>query len=169
MIDRHLERELEDAIPHLLRWAKKHASREYEADQLVQDTLVSFLEHPEKYLPDRGCLRNFLFTCLRNKALDFSRSQNKIYRKKFRLFLKRQGQLLLKPRPIHDPPETNLIKEVDQLLGEMPGRLAEVFKLFAFEGKGPTEIAQTLNVTTSNARSMLYRARVRLRSYLESA
>ena len=168
-IDRRLEEELVAAVPHLRRWASSFATREYDADQLTQDTVVSFLEHPEKYVPDRGSLRNFLFASLRSKALDFSRSYNRIYKKEFRLFLRRQAQLLLKPGPASDSPRVDLVKEVDRQLERMPWRLAEAFRLFAFEGKGPTEIAQVFKITPAHARSILYRARVKLRGYLESA
>lgn len=165
-IDRRLEEELLAAVPHLRRWASRFATREYDADQLVQDTVVSFLERPEVYIPERGSLRNLLFASLKNKALDFSKSYNRIYKKEFRLYLKRRTKLFEMPAPANDLAQDGLLQEVERNLERMPQRLSEAFKLFAIEGKNHLEIAQIMNLSRGNVRLMLYRARIRLRGYL---
>lgn len=171
MLDQRLEQELSSVIPHLRSWAARFETKEYDADLLVSDTVISFLERPESYNPKFGSLRNFLFSFLKNKALDFTKSYNRKYKKQFRLYLRRSAPTYVKADPAThlEEQERDLFREIDRQLETLPPRQAEAFRLFAFKNMGCLEIAEIMEVAPSNVKSMIHRIRIKLRRYLRSA
>ena len=61
----------------------------------------------------------------------------------------------------------DLLVEVTELLNELPPRYQEVLRLTAYQGCSPVEIASILQIPPSLARTLLYRARRRLRRILD--
>lgn len=168
-LDEVLTLELTAVIPHLRRWAARFETREYDADSLVSDTIISFLERPFRYAPGRGSLRNFLFTSLKNKSVDFYKSYNRDYRKKFRLYLRHEARTYVDSDPGESILECDLLVEIDRRLEVLPKKLSEAFRLFAFENKDYAQIAQALETSYANVKSMVHRARIKLREHLLSA
>lgn len=168
-IEESLKEELARAFPQLLRWAARFETKWYDRDSLAGDTVIGFLKRPEAYVPERGSLRNFLFTALRNKALDFRKAYHREYRQRAREYL-RSGL----PRSSNADPAAEMVggelrKKVERKLAEMPPRIAEAFRLFAFDGKDYEEIGRIWGTSSGNAKCAVHRARVRIREYLASA
>ena len=53
-------------------------------------------------------------------------------------------------------------------IGELPPRVAQVFRLYAVEERPNAEVCQRLNISESNLWVMLHRARKQLRSQLST-
>ncbi|MGI8515032.1 MAG: RNA polymerase sigma factor [Acidimicrobiia bacterium] len=60
-----------------------------------------------------------------------------------------------------------LLAEVIEIIDELPPRYQEVLKLTAYQGLSPAEIASVLKMPPVAVRTLLYRARIRLRRLLD--
>ena len=60
-----------------------------------------------------------------------------------------------------------LLSEVIEAIDELPPRYQEVLKLTAYQGLSPAEIASVLKMPPVTVRTLLYRARIRLRRSLD--
>ncbi|MGH8925993.1 MAG: RNA polymerase sigma factor [Acidimicrobiia bacterium] len=60
-----------------------------------------------------------------------------------------------------------LLAEVTKILDELPPRYQEVLRLTAYQDFSPAEIASILHIPPAVARTLLYRARLRLRRILD--
>ena len=67
------------------------------------------------------------------------------------------------PAPQSDPLE---LQDLIHLLDRIPGRSAEVFKLFAIEGYSHEEIGEKMNISAGTSKWHLSHARERLRSLI---
>lgn len=161
--------ELSELIPGLRSWALKFSGPHYDVDDLVSDTVIDILEHPWKWVPERGPLRNLMFSMLRNRSMDAKRFYHRQYRQRFRQYLRQEAPLYITELPEDEPEAVDWKGKVEQCLGEIPKGPAEAFRLFAIEGKSINEVAQSLAVSPDNAKSMIYRARLKLRLRLKSA
>jgi RNA polymerase sigma-70 factor, ECF subfamily len=56
---------------------------------------------------------------------------------------------------------------LEQALGKLPPRIAQVFQMYAVEERPNREVCQELNISESNLWVMLHRARKQLREHLE--
>ena len=56
---------------------------------------------------------------------------------------------------------------LEQALGKLPPRIAQVFQLYAIEEMPNAEVCARLNISESNLWVMLHRARKHLREHLE--
>lgn len=61
----------------------------------------------------------------------------------------------------------DLLAEVTRVLEELPPRYREVLKLTAYQGLSPAEIGPIVQLPPALVRTLLYRARVRLRRILD--
>jgi RNA polymerase sigma-70 factor, ECF subfamily len=157
--------ELVEAIPHLQRWAQRFETIDYDADSLVGDTVVGFLERPEIYVPERGSLRNLLFSALNNRAKDHRRKCARKYRSRFRDYLRHERSLFSKPDELESR-EEELRGRIELALTKMPKTQATVFRLFALDGKNYIEICEILGVGMSCVKTAICRARARIRKTL---
>ena len=159
--------ELTKLVPGLRTWATKFSGRHYDTDDLVSDVIISFLERPDRWDPSKGPLRNYLFSCVRNRSFDALRTYNRKGRKRLRRYLRTEAPLyLIEECPIsREETKLDLEKKVDLL----PKRLSEPFRLFALEGKKYREIAELLGIREGYAKCLIHRARVKLRELLASA
>lgn len=70
--DRMYERMLTAYYDEIFRYCYHHVGSRETAEDLCQDTFVSFLEHKSDY-HSRGKLKNYLYTIARNKCIDYHR------------------------------------------------------------------------------------------------
>lgn len=165
---KELRAQLEEAIPHLRRWAVRFDSPEYDADLLVSDTVISFLQDPGQYNPASGSLKNFLFSYIKNKAIDFRRGYYRKYRERFRRYL-RSGAPKFVSEETPDFDANELKSNIERELQCVSARVAQIFRLFAFDGKGYEEIAQEIGTTVSAVKTAIHRARRQLKSRFQAA
>jgi len=164
-----LPEELSRIFPGLRNWAAKFAGLHYDVDDLVADTVIDLLEHPWKWQPARGPLKTFMFSMIRNRAIDGMKNYNRLYRQRFRRWLREEAPLYLIDERRDDKSIEDVKGKLEAHLATIPTRLAQTFRLFAFDGKTVPEIAEMLSVTEGNVKGMICRARKSIRSYLKSA
>jgi RNA polymerase sigma factor (sigma-70 family) len=164
-----LSDELSEVLPGLRSWALKFSGPHYDVDDLVSDTMIDILEHPWKWVPERGPLRNLMFSMVRNRSMDAKRGYYRGYRQLFRQHLRHGIPLYVMDQPDEEPEAVDWKGKIEQCLEEISKGPAQAFRLFAIEGKSIEEVAQTLAVSRHNAKSMIHRARVKLRLRLKSA
>ncbi|MBB1630839.1 MULTISPECIES: sigma-70 family RNA polymerase sigma factor [Cupriavidus] len=172
--------------PHLLRFARLQLRDQALAEDTVSDTLVAALEHPERF-SGQSALKTYLIGILKHKIIDTLRSG----RREVRLTLgggDEDGEaqsdidafdaLFAKNGHYHTPPsdwgnpdralERREFFEILQLcVDKLPAKIGRIFMMREWLELETEEICQELEITTTNAWVMLYRARMRLRECLE--
>jgi RNA polymerase sigma-70 factor (ECF subfamily) len=149
--------EVETLLPNLRRYARSLARNADDADDLVQDALVSALAKWQQY--QRGTnLRAWLFAIIRNAFYDRMRSG------------RRQAEVPLledEHRPAPGNQEDHVrCGEVARAFRRLPSHSREVITLVVFEGMGYAQAAAVLGIRTGTVRSRLSRARSMLSSSL---
>jgi RNA polymerase sigma-70 factor (ECF subfamily) len=171
--------------PHLLRFARLQLRDQALAEDTVSDTLVAALEHPERF-SGQSALKTYLIGILKHKIIDTLRSG----RREVRLALGGDDDgeaqsdidaldaLFAKNGHYHTPPsdwgnpdrtlERREFFEILQLcVDRLPAKIGRIFMMREWLELETEEICQELEITTTNAWVMLYRARMRLRECLE--
>lgn len=148
-----LLRQVEDAIPHLRRYARSLTSTVDEADDIVQEALVRAITKLDLFEPGSN-LRAWLFTIARNTFISQIRQRRHLV-----------------PLDEDAPGPTTLPRQESGVaLSEMArayGRLAppqrEVLALVVFEGMSYEQVGEVIGVPIGTVRSRLSRARSALR------
>jgi RNA polymerase sigma-70 factor (ECF subfamily) len=142
---------------HALRLASGDRQR---AEDLVQETLLRAWRHPEALDPDRGSVRAWLFTTVRNLAIDSWRRRSV-----------RVGEVVTDalPEPVTDD-ETDRTVEA-WLIAEALARLSQVHREVLVEcfyhGRSVVEAATRLGVPPGTVKSRTHYALRSLRLVLE--
>jgi len=121
-----------------------------DAEEVVQDVFVSLWEKRSE-LKLHGSLKSYLLKSVQNKCLD------EIRRRKVREnFANDAEHQLLYANDTEDYIlYTDLQRQLDHLLAQMPDELAQAFRLNRFDGLKYREIAQQLNVSERTVESRI--------------
>lgn len=137
------ERELTAYYDDIFRYCYYRMGSRETAEDLCQDTFVSFLEHRSDY-HSRGKLKNYLYTIARNKCIDYYRKVDPVCMD------------MLPESPQEDWFEETV--EIKLLMGKLPDELKEVIILRFFQGLKYREIASILGVGVSKAKYLAAKA-----------
>lgn len=184
-IENHDEKEIE-------RWFEEHADGLYRfallrthdqeiAEDVVQETFLAAMKS-KKGFEGRSSVRTWLIGILKFKIADHFRSTSKLkgsidFEDAEQSISSQFGAMCWAngygPKSWGDDPakltENNqFLKIVKQCLAELPGRFRDVFTLREIEGEKTQEVGKIFNITPANVRTILYRARVLMRSCLEN-
>jgi RNA polymerase sigma-70 factor (ECF subfamily) len=156
----------------LLRAAKALGFAEHEAEDLVQDVFITFLERLDRF-EGRSQLLTWLFGILHRKALERHRASimddrtvpiDEVFESRFDA----RGKWA---RPPADLERLMLSKEIGELIrgcmAGLPVNQREAFVLREVEGLDTGEICKILDVSVTNFGVLMFRARARLRECLE--
>lgn len=147
----------------LTRLARELVRDPHTADDLVQDTLVTALEHPPQGEITRGGWRAWLATVLRHRAERKSRESDARRRREHEV------ARLEATDPAHGHSEER--ERLRARLAEAVLALDEPYRSVVIlrwrEGKSPREIAELQGITYEAARQRLSRATAMLRAQLE--
>jgi RNA polymerase sigma-70 factor (ECF subfamily) len=167
--------------PSLLRLARLHVSSRAVAEEVVQETWLAVLTGIERF-EGRSSLKTWLFRILTNKAktrgqregrtLPFSsfasdgdEDQTAVAVERFA----RGGAWATPPRGV--PEERLLAAEararVEQAISALPANQRAVITLRDVEGLSAEEACNVLDLSETNQRVLLHRARAKVRSALE--
>jgi RNA polymerase sigma-70 factor (ECF subfamily) len=167
--------------PSLLRLARLHVSSRAVAEEVVQETWLAVLTGIERF-EGRSSLKTWLFRILTNKAktrgqregrtLPFSsfasdgdEDQTAVAVERFA----RSGAWATPPRGV--PEERLLAAEararVEQAISALPANQRAVITLRDVEGLSAEEACNVLDLSETNQRVLLHRARAKVRSALE--
>ncbi len=156
----------------LYRAARGMGFREEEAEDLVQDVLMTFLETLDHF-EGRSQIRTWLFGILHRKALERRRD---LYRSErhdsidevFESRFDASGKWVRPPEDLHQLLESKEMgAAIEQCLDGLPPSQREVFVLREMEGEQTAEICSILGITATNMSVLLHRARTQLRECIE--
>ena len=123
------------------------------AEDITQDCFLALVRAPERFNPDRGTLKNYLFAITRNLVLKNYRDQRTTETADLDL--------------ASDPRSTlEISSAVESAVAGLPHLQQEALVLFQYEGLALEEIAHIVGTDVGTVKSRLHRARERLRKEL---
>jgi len=144
-------------------FAKKKTKDHHKAQDLTCETFTKAFIKIESYNPNKQ-FKNWIFTICRNTFLDSTRkASNKFsYLEDLSYFQINDTALSPEKKMILKEKYINLLQEIAQL----ENHDEEIISLFYLKDLSYEEICKELNISYSNARTRLNRAKHRLRSQL---
>lgn len=175
-----LHRQLEVMRPLLVRFAQLQIRNQALAEDAVQDALIAVLEKPERFA-GQSSLRTYVTGILKFKIIDCLRSSTRERQIDSAddqseddaidaLFLA-NGHTREQPMAWGDPDSSlsqkDFFRVLEVCLEKLPAKTARIFMMREWLELDTGEICKELEITTSNAWVLLYRARMRLRECLD--
>lgn len=166
--------------PALVRFALLQLRNDSLAEDAVQDALMAVLEKPDSFA-GQSSLRTYVTGILKYKIIDALRmakrtmpidayedqSEDDVIDSLFRA----NGHTHTMPNNWGDPDATlerqDFFRVMEICLENLPPKTARIFMMREWLELETDEICKELNISTSNAWVMLYRARIRLRECLD--
>jgi len=150
----------------LLHVARTMTTREHDAEDLVQDTLIRAYQGIERF--DGAHPRAWLFTIMRNAQV------NRTRRRRPELLDDPESSESLADAETSQSPEQAaeaqaFAEAVAEALARLPERMAQVVELIDIDGLSYAEAASALNVPVGTVMSRLHRARKKIRDRLVAA
>jgi RNA polymerase sigma-70 factor (ECF subfamily) len=132
------------------------------AEDCVHDALLRVWQARDSYRPERGSLRAFLATCVRNEALSRLRSST-------RRAEREQRAALLEPAPVgaFEPVDPIEAARVRAALERLPADQRDVLERAYFAGLSQTEIAERTGLPLGTVKSRAALALRKLRAALQ--
>jgi len=165
---------------YLFRYALVRLRNKGIAEDMVQETLLAGLKGKEQF-KGQASERTWLVGILKHKLMDYFRKSSRespvtdfiSSEESPEDFFDRNGKWKVKPGAWGSDPADVLEnkefwKTFKECMGELPGRLADVFSLREFEGLKAEEIRNLMGLSTTNLNVLLYRARMRLARCLDT-
>lgn len=173
--------------PGMLRVARRYVSTQAVAEEVVQEAWLAALRSLDRF-EERSSFKTWLYRILMNTAM--SRGEREARSIPFATLAGEGGEA----KPTVDPsrfqlegrwaghwsappeswasPEPRLLEAetrevIDQAIAQLPKAQAIVITMCDIEGFEPEEICNVLDITLTNQRVLLHRARARVRQALE--
>jgi RNA polymerase sigma-70 factor (ECF subfamily) len=170
----------------LLKFARIQLRHDAAVEDVVQETLVALLEHPERFA-GLSSLKTYAIGILKHKIVDVLRRGKREVAlhaehdgeadtsatdmAAFDALFDETGHFRETPRAWGDPNAAYEQKQFFEILElcieRLPAKIAQIFMMREWLGLETEEICQELGVSATNAWVMLYRARMRLRECLQ--
>jgi RNA polymerase sigma-70 factor (ECF subfamily) len=135
------------------------------AEDVVHDAFVAVWQKMDRFDPDRGSLRSWLLTIVRNRAIDRirrTRSTDDVFD------LDARGQLRTTPNPTWEAAASALDRDaLSAAVSSLPPEQREAVELAYFGGNTYRQVAELTGVAPGTAASRLRLALARLRAHLE--
>lgn len=173
-------KELEALRPALVRFAMLQLRDAAATDDVVQETILAVLEHPDRFA-GQSSLRTYLTGILKHKIIDVMRAG-----KRTRQFDTLEDQSdddvidALFDASDHAYPratswgspegtleQKDFFRVLEICLEKLPEKTARIFMMREWLELDTEEICKELSISTSNAWVILYRARAKLRECLD--
>ncbi|QKI89385.1 sigma-70 family RNA polymerase sigma factor [Thiomicrorhabdus xiamenensis] len=174
------EQRIDPLRPRLIAFAKSHLKFEADAEDAVQECLISAWKRLEKF-EGKSSLETWVFGILRHKLIDLYRRHSKIQTFEYdESKLPDTDGWFQKDEHWHNEhapsswssPYQTLENEhfwqvFDICVFHLPEQTSRVFTLREFMGFETSQICESLQITEHNCWTILHRARLRLRACLE--
>ncbi|CAN8139970.1 RNA polymerase sigma-70 factor, ECF subfamily [uncultured Thiomicrorhabdus sp.] len=174
------EQRVEQLRPRLISFAQLHLNCTTDADDVVQETLISAWNGLEQFQA-KSSLETWVFSILRHKIIDLYRNHSKI-----QLFEYDENQLpdtapLFQedqhwqkehapstwPTPYKELENEHFWHVFDLCVFHLPPQTSQVFSMRELLGFDTKQICQALQISEENCWTILHRARLKLRACLE--
>ncbi len=165
---------------YLYRYALSRVSDQETAQDLVQEALVAAIQAFERF-QGRSSIKTWLIAILKRKIVDYyRRSSNRqitddidSVANNIDQMFNDTGHWKVMPNEWTTNPgaayeQQEFMDVLYQCLANLPSRLAEIFMLREFEEMSTEAVCEQLSISESNSWVMLYRARMKLRSCMET-
>ncbi len=138
-----------------------------EAQDVLQEALLRLvrLVQQGRFRTADGSIRGFLMTAAKNLCLNRLRSRVNFYELEAVEPVSVEAADTMTPDRVADA--ARFAAEFDNALGRLPALQRAAWVLFAMNGESYADIAKALNVSVSNVRISLHRARRKMRLFLE--
>jgi RNA polymerase sigma-70 factor (ECF subfamily) len=170
----------------LVKFARIQLRQDASVEDVVQETLIALLEHPERFA-GQSSLKTYAIGILKHKIVDVLRRGKREVAlhgeddaegdstsgdmAAFDAMFDETGHFREAPRSWGDPNAAYEQKQFFEILElcieRLPAKVAQIFMMREWLGLETEEICKELGVTSTNAWVMLYRARMRLRECLQ--
>lgn len=152
-------------FPRIYNYVHYRVSDFYAADDIISQVFEKLLLRLNCYQSEKASFSTWLFTIARNTIIDYYRSQSRAH-----CNLTEITSEFMDSEP--DPGEVVAFNEIQQnllkALSSLNQRECEVITLKFWSGHSNKCIAKLMDISESNTAVILFRARQRLRSVLES-
>lgn len=165
---------------YMYRYALARVANTETAQDLVQEALVAAIKAFERF-QGRSSVKTWLIAILKRKIVDHYRRKStrqttddiEVIANNIDQVFDETGHWKVMPNEWTVNPgsayeQQEFMDVLYRCLSEIPPRLSEIFMLREFEEMSTRDICQQLSITESNSWVMLYRARMQLRSCLET-
>lgn len=137
----------------VFRFAYRLTRRADVAEDITQECFLVLIRAHERFNPERGSLKTYLFAIARNLVLKNYRDQRMAEQTE-----SQEGDRSRDPRPVLE-----ISSAVADAVAGLPQLQQEALILFQYEGFALEEIAQIVGADVGTVKSRLHRARERLR------
>jgi RNA polymerase sigma-70 factor (ECF subfamily) len=176
-----LETALASLHQPLLRFAKLQLRDEAAAEDAVSATLLAILEKPDAF-QGGSSLRTYATGILKHKLVDHVRrcarevaidpGEDESIDDAIETLFREDGHWQDKPQAWVEPDasleQAQLRAALEQCLEKLPARLGRVFMMREWLEKETAEVCDELGITANNCHVMLFRARMLLRTCLDT-
>lgn len=129
------------------------------AEDVIQETFMVLIEHPERYQPQRASLFTFLCAIARNQIMYYMRRQRRDVEVDFESATNVTVPHGSRLDPLQELLEEELVAEVNLAIADLPPLQREVIVLREFQELSYEEIAVVAGVDVNVVKVRLYRAR----------
>lgn len=178
---RVLPSQLVEYRPHLLRYALSEVGKKEVAEDIVQEVLLAALKGIDGF-SGRSSVRTWLTAILINKIADYWRAAFREVSIEAReeaegpesveAMFRENGSYVSAPQEWRDPESSlndkRFFAALESCMRRLPDAGRRVFLLRELMGLSIEEICNELDLSATNCSVLLHRARMRLRSCLES-
>lgn len=169
----------------MLRFAQLQLRNAETAEDLVQESIEAALRKSSSFA-GQATLKTWVFAILRNRIIDHLRqaartvamsslvSDDDDWQESLETLFNERGAWHDGPRPVAWPnPEESMQTRqfwtvFERCLDHLPANIGRVFMMREFLGFESDEICAQLGITTSNCHVILHRARLKLRSCMDT-
>lgn len=147
-------KELSDRV---YRFALKMMKREEEAHDVVQDAFEKLWNHREKVLPEKA--RSWLFTTAHNAMINTIKRNKRVE--------SMEDHEAWEPMSRDEARKYELKEILDMCLERLPETQKSIILLRDIEGYSYSDIGEILNLSESQVKVYLFRARKKIKDYIK--
>ena len=146
----------------LKAYARKILEDEMEAEEVVQNLFYNYWKNRQR-IEINSSLSSYMFRAVHNNCLQVIRQGKLKY--KYEKYIKSQS--IESIEPLEELKYQELNGKINRLLGELPERCQEIFKLSRFQGLKYQEIADKLSISIKTVEANMTKALKHFRKNLE--
>jgi RNA polymerase sigma-70 factor (ECF subfamily) len=146
--------------PQLIRFAESYIFDKQGCEDIVQNLFVYLWENSEK-IDLEISLKSYLFQSVKNRCINYLRDLQ-IHDRHNLLYI----EAMLNQKDYEELQDPEIVLEIQTSINQLPGQMANIFKLKYLENKKITEIARINGISENTVKTQLQRAKNKLRKLL---